>query len=110
MKTLFKTLVFTAILFTSPAAMALDLSSAKSQGLLGEKADGYLGAVPGKATAEAKDLMNDINEKRREHYTTISKKNGQPISVVEKLAGEKVISRLSNGQYYQDASGKWVQK
>ena len=46
-------------------ALALSLAEAKSKGLVGEKANGYLGVVvPG--SQEAQSLTNEVNQKRRQ--------------------------------------------
>ena len=91
-------------------AYALDLNEAKSKGLVGENQNGYIEAVGGGASVEVKSLIGEINRKRRQKYEEISKKNGQPINVVEDLAGKKVISNAKPGHYYKDDSSNWVQK
>lgn len=98
-----------AILIAAPA-FALDFQSAKSQGLVGETLSGYIAPV-GPASAEVSAVVTDINAKRKAEYQRISAGNGQPLSVVEKLAAEKLYEeRLSPGDYYRDASGAWKRK
>lgn len=95
-----------ALLLASPA-LALGLNEAKSQGLVGEKHNGYIGAVkPGGAV---NSLVQSINAKRKSHYRSISAKNGTSLSNVEKLAGDKLINRAPRGQYVNRGSG-WVKK
>lgn len=96
-----------SMLFAS-AAFALDLNSAKAQGLVGEKRDGYLGAVTGNAEAQA--LADAINAKRKQEYQSIAAQNGQPLNVVEKLAASKAYEMTPKGQYLMDAGGAWVKK
>ncbi len=67
-------LLFAVTLLFAGAAFALDLDSAKSQGLVGEQPNGYLGVV--KATSEAVELVSDVNEKRRQAYQRIARENG----------------------------------
>ncbi len=94
----------------SSAAFALDFQSAKSQGLVGETLSGYIAPV-GTANAEISTVVADINAKRKAEYQRISAGNGQPLSVVEKLAAEKIYEeRLSAGDYFKDASGAWKRK
>ena len=93
----------------SAAVFALDLGAAKSQGLVGEKPDGYLAVVDGKATADAKKLVSDVNAKRKAQYQQLAQKNNLTLQQVESLAGEKAIKRTKVGNYIY-LNGKWVQK
>lgn len=108
MKRILKTLTaLTLALLLAAPALALDLDSAKSQGLVGEKINGYIGAV--KSSGEVNTLVSNINAQRKAHYQAISRKNGTPLSTVEKLAGEKLINRAPRGQFVNSGSG-WVKK
>jgi uncharacterized protein YdbL (DUF1318 family) len=93
-----------AVLWALPV-LALDLQTARGQGLVGEKTDGYVAAV--KSTADTEALVDEVNAKRKVEYARISKENGQPVDVVGKVAAEQVISNLPKGAMYQDASGNW---
>jgi len=103
-----KLLLLLTLSFLSLSAFAMSLQEAKSQGYLGEQANGYLGLV--QANPEAKAVMDDVNNKRRAHYETIAKKNKLPAADVAKLAGEKAIAATDKGNYVQDAKGKWIKK
>ena len=96
-------------LMLAGTAHAISFQQAKSQGLVGEMPDGYIDIVQSGASDDIKALVDDINQKRREEYQRISQENNQPVTVVEKLAAEKLIGRLGSGQYYKK-SGKWVRK
>jgi len=91
-----------AALWALPA-LALDLQTARGQGLVGERSDGYVAAIK----PEAKALVNEVNAKRKAEYARISKENGQSVDVVAKLAAEQVINNLAAGAMYQDANGNW---
>jgi len=106
MKKLFAlTALFTLL---ASAAFAMSLDEGRAKGLVGERLDGYLGTVSSNADAQA--LADDINAKRKAAYKKVAAKNGQPISVVEKLAAKKLIEKVKSGQYYMDASGNWKKK
>ena len=92
----------------SESAWALDLQQAKSQGLVGERLDGYLGIV--KPAAGVQSLLDKINSGRRDYYRDIAKRNGTSQDVVEALAGKKAIQKTPAGQYIQNASGGWIKK
>ncbi len=103
MKQIVSLVLLSLVLFCHPA-MALDLSTAKAQGLVGETATGYL--APVKTSPEVQQLVETINGKRRAHYQKISKGNNTSLDAVEKLAGEKAMEKTPAGQYIQEA-GAW---
>jgi len=90
------------------SVMALDLHDAKSMGLIGEKADGYLGIV--KSAPDVPQLVQKINNARKQHYKEIAARNKISLDAVEKLAGKKAIEKTANGQFVQLPSGKWLKK
>lgn len=99
-------LVLAAGLF-SLTGWALDLDTAKMQGLVGEQANGYLGLVANHAEAEA--LIKEINVQRKIKYQEIAVKRGSDLSVVEKFAGSKLIEKAqADKQFYQNENGKWA--
>ena len=101
------TLILFSLLLICQPAMAIDLQTAKAQGLVGETSSGYL--APVKATAEAKKLVNNINGKRKQHYQKIAKNNKTSLSAVEQLAGKKAIAKTPAGQFVQ-VNGAWKKK
>lgn len=95
--------------FSAPA-FAIDLDSAKAQGLVGERLTGYIGAVT-TPTPEVKALVDDVNLRRRASYQAIADRTaGATLNAVEKLAAEKLISKTPSGQYVEKAPGQWIKK
>ncbi len=90
------------------SAWALSLDEAKAKGLVGEKPDGYLGVVSGGGEVQA--LANDINQKRRQAYEDIARRNGTKLKDVEVLAGDKAIQQTKPGLMIQSPSGQWIRK
>lgn len=106
----FKSLfVAAALLVASQLSFALTLDEARSKGLLGENASGYVEMTP-RADASSQDLMDDINAKRRAKYQSIANEQNTALENIEKIAGEKITAKLPAGQFYKDASGKWNKK
>ena len=97
------------LLVHAGAAHALDLDSAKQQGLVGEQTDGYVGAVAASPSAEVKTLVADVNTKRRASYAAIASKNGTAVEAVAALAAQKLVDRVPPGQWIGD-KGRWYQK
>lgn len=96
-----------SLLLVCQSAMALDLQTAKAQGLVGETTTGYL--APVKTTAEVQQLVAAINAKRKQVYTQISQRNKTPLKAVEQLAGKKAMSKTPAGQFIQ-VNGSWKKK
>lgn len=91
-------------------SLAADLGSAKAQGLVGEKRDGYLGLVDPNAPADVKQLVKNINDKRRANYEAIAKKNKVSVDQVGKLTAEKVINKAAKGTFVQGPGGGWQKR
>ena len=107
---LFTLLLFSLAIIDSAFAGSLTLDAAKSQGLVGEKQNGYLGAISATPSADVRQLIADINDKRRERYLSISKSNGTALAVVEKLAAQQAIAKTDAGNYVEVTPGKWNKK
>lgn len=95
-------------LLTALPALALSLEEAKAKGLVGERTNGYLGAVSPSQT-EAHALVEDVNLKRRQAYEEIAKRNRTNVHTVETLAGEKAIQNTKPGNFIEGPGG-WVKK
>lgn len=102
-------LLLGALLLVSVAAGAADLDSAKRDGLVGERADGYLGLVVESASADVRRLVAEVNDKRKEEYLRIARANNLTIEQVQALAGKKTIERTRSGHYIL-INGGWQRK
>lgn len=89
-------------------AWADALDDAKAKGLVGERADGYIGAVGDASGVQA--LIDEINAKRKAKYAEIAAKRGAPTEAVAKITAKKLIERTPAGQFVRDDTGQWVQK
>lgn len=101
-------LLLCVFVFLAAPVLAIDLQTAKSQGQVGETPAGYLAAVVS-PNAEIKQLIAEVNAKRKAKYEEIAEKNGIALGKVEKLAGKKAIEKTPAGQYVKTAKG-WVKK
>ena len=88
----------------------LTLEEAKTQGIVGERPNGYLGVVRPGASAEAQALVNDINQKRRQTYEDIARRHTTSLEAVETLAGKTALEHTKPGNFVQLPSGQWVKK
>jgi uncharacterized protein YdbL (DUF1318 family) len=109
----FALLLAAVLLLAAPAftpAFAQSLDQAKAAGQIGEQSDGYLGVADPSASAAVRQMMNDINLKRREEYRGIASKNGTNLQAVEALSGKKLVERAAAGQSVRLPDGRWVRK
>ena len=98
----------TCLLLLGQHAFAIDLQTAKSQGLVGETPSGYLEAVK-PASAETKALIQSVNAKRKQKYQDIATRNKTSLQAVEQLAGKKAIEKSAPGNYVK-LGGAWKRK
>ncbi len=101
-------LIFSVLWMMPLMAEAISLQEAKSSGLVGEQANGYLGVV--KAAPGVQQLIDSVNNARKHHYADIATNNNTSIEIVEKLAAKKAIELTPAGQYVRLLSGDWVKK
>lgn len=98
------------LLLAAQEGFALTLDEAKASGLIGETPKGYLGIVVEKPAMEVKQLVQDINSKRKEKYQGIASKTKANLATVESLAGKKAINKTKPGFFVQLPSGEWIEK
>lgn len=103
-----RVLLTACLLLMAQPAYAIDLQSAKDQGLVGETPSGYLEAVKSPSADTAKLIMS-INEKRKQKYQEIAVRNKATLQDVEILAGKKAIEKSEPGSYIKQ-NGSWQKK
>lgn len=91
-------------------AAEMTLNAAKTQGVVGEQADGYLAPVQSSAPANVQALIRDVNAKRRAEYQRIAKANNITLADVQSLAGRKAIQRTAPGNFIRQDDGSWRRK
>jgi uncharacterized protein len=99
-----------AVLWLPLPSWGLTLEEAKAQGVVGEQPNGYLGIVQPGASAEVQALVNDVNQKRRQMYADIARRNSTKLEAVEMLAGKTAIDNTRPGNFVRSPSGQWVKK
>jgi len=88
------------------------IEQAKAQGVIGEQYDGYLGiADPGRASAEVKRKVDQVNAGRLAEYTRISQKSGDPVATVAAAMAEKLFANAESGEVLKSGpSDPWKKK
>ena len=99
--------LFLVLAFQS--AWAIDLHTAKEQGLVGEANTGYLAPI-GSPSAEVKALVNEVNAKRKAEFKRTAEKTGATLEQVQFRFYELAVQRTKPGHYNQDSGGNWKRK
>lgn len=88
------------------AAVAADYNSAKAAGQIGEKMDGYV-AVVGAGTPELRQIVDDINIKRKAVYAQKAQAQHATVEEYAFTSGCLLISKTNPGEKYQAPDGSW---
>jgi uncharacterized protein YdbL (DUF1318 family) len=99
----------TALTLVAMPAFAMDLTEAKSAGLVGEQTNGLIAPI-GDVDADVQALVGSVNAGRMKIYTQNAKDQGVPVDQVQAIAGEKLQAVTPKGQFVQNADGEWVRK
>ena len=94
-----------AAIATTPARPLL-YETARRQGLVGERVDGYLGFVVA-PSPQLRRLVRDINIKRKALYIERAKANAVTAAEYAFVAGCLAIARTLPGEKYQAPDGTW---
>jgi len=99
----------TAAVAQTSAQKAL-IDSAKSQGTVGEQADGYVG-IRTTADADLRAAVEATNSGRRAVYARSATEAGTTTEIAAaRMFETQLLGRISSGQWYRNAAGQWVQR
>lgn len=95
-------------LLAAPAFAQRDpaYEAARTAGQIGEKMDGYL-AVIGTQPPAIRQLVNDLNIKRRANYTQRALAQNAQLEEYALTQGCVLIARTQPGEKYQAPDGSW---
>ena len=97
--------------FAQTSAQKSMIDAAKSQGTVGEQADGYLGFRVPAADAALTQAVQATNSARREAYARSAQAAGTTPDVAgARMFEGQLLPRISSGQWYRNAQGQWVQR
>ncbi len=110
MMTFKKIFVAIGLMMLLQNAWAIDIRSAKAEGLVGEANSGFLAAVQAPASAEVRALIADVNKKRKAQFSKTAQKTGTTVAQVANRFHELAVQKTAPGNYYQDSGGRWKKK
>ena len=90
-------------------ALAADLDKLRAQGVIAERYDGYV-ELRKSGNAEARQVVEQVNDKRREIYRKRANKQGVPIEQVGRVYAKQLLEELPDGTYFRKPDGSYTQK
>ena len=108
--TIFFLVLIISLMTTSVAVAASPLTKPKTDGLIGEQANGYIGLVAQNVPADVRKLVDEANANRRAGYKKIAAGEGANLEDVERVGGNTAMNRTLSGNYIRDDSGTWRKK
>ena len=107
--------VMLALTAAPAAAIAMDAKSAvdvaKTAGVVGEQADGFLGFVKPTSDTALKGAVAEINAGRAQLYREAAAKNGVAVEAAGASAYTTIVqARLKPGEFFKPAGGGWTHK
>ncbi len=92
------------------AALADALDDARASGAIGERFDGFLAVRDPSAPASARQLVEEINAKRRAVYSEVSAREGATLDSVGRIYAKEIVENVPPGTWVLRENGQWVQK
>lgn len=87
------------------------IDQAKTQGVVGEQADGFLGFRTASTGAPLTQAVTVTNNARREVYGESARAAGTTADVAgARMFEAQLLPRIPAGQWYRNAAGQWVQR
>jgi uncharacterized protein len=99
--------------FAQTSAQKSMIDAAKTQGAVGEQADGYLGFRVPSSDAALVEAVQVTNTARREAYARSAQAAGGDATTeaaAARMFQTQLLPRISTGQWYRNAQGQWVQR
>ena len=101
-------IVFLTVMPQASAASMLD--QYRAQGIIAERYDGLVEIRTSQAPADARNLVNEVNAKRRDLYRQRAAKQGVPVEEVGKVYASEILGRAPTGTYFKKPDGTYLRK
>lgn len=96
-------------LAAGPLAANGVLDSARAAGIVGERFDGYAVVRDANASGDIRQLVADVNAKRKQVYEARAASEGVPVAQVGRVYAVEISKSAPRGTWFQLESGSWVQ-
>ena len=105
-----KLIVTLLLVLACHGAWAIDLATAKDQGLVGESVTGMLAPVETPPSAEVEALIREVNKQRKARFKQAVERTDATLEQVTARFYQLAVEKTRPGHYYQDAAGNWRKK
>lgn len=95
--------------FAAAPALAANLDSLRASGVIAERYDGFV-EIRRDGTAEARQIVEEVNAKRREIYRKRAEAQNVPVDQVGRVYAEQILEKLPEGVWFRTPDGRYVQK
>ena len=102
--------LFASALLASTPADARPIDDYRAQGIIAERFDGYVELRAGDAPADARQLVDEVNGKRRALYEQRAKEQGVSAAEVGKVYAPQILEDAPGGTYFMQPDGSYIQK
>ncbi len=92
------------------AALAQSLDSYRAEGVIAERFDGLVELRADNAPAAARQIVEDVNQKRRQIYESRAQEQGVPSEEVGKVYAKEILQKAPPGTYFKQPNGSYVRK
>jgi len=87
-------------------AWAIDIRTAKAEGLVGEATTGFIAAVHTPASAEVRAMIADAHNKRKAQVDCTARSIDTTAEQDANRIQELAVKKTARGHFYQDSSGR----
>lgn len=91
-------------------AAAKNLDQYRAEGVIAERFDGFIELRGANAPAEAQQIVEDVNDKRRQVYERRAEEQNVSPASVGKVYAEQILQNAPKGTYFKRPDGSYVQK
>ena len=103
--------VVALLLAIAPAgAGAQSLDQLRSEGVVGERYDGFAVVRSASAPSGVHAFVAEVNDKRRRIYEESAAQEKVPVGQVGRVYAKELYERLPPGAWFLDEAGKWMKK
>ncbi len=96
--------------YAQSASAKAAVDQAKAQGIIGEQADGFLGAVGGGVDPAVRGAMAEINAGRAQAYREAAARTGVTAAAAGEATARQLEARLPSGQFFRSVDGRWERR
>jgi uncharacterized protein YdbL (DUF1318 family) len=94
----------------SAPAEAASLDDLRKDGVIAERWDGYVEVRVSNPPADAKRIVERVNEERRQVYQKRAQEQGVSPDSVAKVYAPKILQKAPVGTYFKKSDGSYVRK